>query len=205
MFYFSRENKSLLASWWRSIDKTILFLILLMFFFGLFFSFSSTSYVIGEKLNKESYFFFLKHSVFVFLAIMIIFFISLQNKETIKKYLPYFFIFSFLILLLVPFLGIEIKGSKRWIGGGMFPTFQPIELLKPLFIVVVAQIIASKLNYNLYKKYTYTLILLFAVIFLLVIQPDFGQSLLLFAAWLTIIFSSGINFIILGMFFLVCS
>ena len=91
MFDFSRENKGFLASWWRGIDKTILFLILLMFFFGLFFSFSSTSYVLGEKLNKESYFFFLKHSAFVFLALTIIFFISSQKKETVKTYLPYFF------------------------------------------------------------------------------------------------------------------
>ena len=81
MFDFSRENRSLLASWWRNTDKTILSFILLLFFFGLFFSFTSTSSVIGEKLNKESYFFFLKHLAFVGVALVIIFFISLQLTE----------------------------------------------------------------------------------------------------------------------------
>ena len=91
MFDFSRGNKSFLASWWRNIDKTILFIILLFFFLGLFFSFTSTSSIIGDKFNKESYFFFLKHSIFTALAISILFFISIQKKEKLKKYLPYFF------------------------------------------------------------------------------------------------------------------
>ena len=204
MFDFSRENRSLLASWWRNIDKTILSLILLLFFLGLFFSFSSTSPVIGEKLNKESYFFFLKHFVFVVIALIIIFFISLQKRETIKTYLPYFFLISLLLLLLVPFIGIEVKGAKRWLDLPFLPRFQPIEILKPFFILILAQIISSQIIHNLYRKYFYTLVLLSAVLFLLIIQPDLGQSVLLFSSWLVMVFSSGINFIILVIFFLIC-
>ena len=133
MFDFTRENRSLLANWWRNLDKTILLLILLLFFLGLFFSFSSTSSVIGEKLNKESYFFFLKHLVFVAIALIIIFFISLQKREIIKTYLPYFFLISFLLLFLVPFIGIEVKGAKRWMDMPLLPRFQPVEILKPFF------------------------------------------------------------------------
>ena len=204
MFDFSRENRSLLASWWRNIDKTILSLILLLFFLGLFFSFSSTSPVIGEKLNKESYFFFLKHFVFVVIALIIILFISLQKRETIKAYLPYFFIISLLLLFLVPLIGTEVKGAKRWLDIPFLPRFQPIEILKPFFILILAQIISSQIIHNLYRKYFYTLVLLSAVLFLLIIQPDLGQSVLLFSSWLVMVFSSGINFIILVIFFLIC-
>jgi len=204
MFDFSRENRSLLASWWRNIDKTILSLILLLFFLGLFFSFSSTSPVIGEKLNKESYFFFLKHFVFVVIALIIIFFISLQKRETIKAYLPYFFIIFLLLLFLVPLIGTEVKGAKRWLDLPLLPRFQPIEILKPFFILILAQIISSKIIHNLYRKYFYTLVLLSAVLFLLIIQPDLGQSVLLFSSWLVMVFSSGINFMILIIFFLIC-
>ena len=204
MFDFSRENRSLLASWWRNIDKTILSLILLLFFLGLFFSFSSTSPVIGEKLNKESYFFFLKHFVFVVIALIIILFISLQKREIIKAYLPYFFIISLLLLFLVPLIGTEVKGAKRWLDIPLLPRFQPIEILKPFFILILAQIISSQIIHNLYRKYFYTLVLLSAVLFLLIIQPDLGQSVLLFSSWLVMVFSSGINFIILVIFFLIC-
>ena len=204
MFDFSRENRSLFASWWRNIDKTILSLILLFFFLGLFFSFSSTSSVIGEKLNKESYFFFLKHLVFVSIALIIIFFISIQKREIIKKYLPYFFLLSLLLLFLVPFIGIEVKGAKRWLDLPFLPRFQPIEILKPFFILILAQIISSQIIHNLYRKYFYTLVLLLVVLFLLIIQPDLGQAVLLFSSWLIMLFSSGINFIILVTFFLAC-
>jgi len=204
MFDFSRENRSLLANWWRNIDKTILSLILLLFFLGLFFSFSSTSSVIGEKLNKESYFFFLKHLVFVSIALIIIFFISIQKREIIKKYLPYFFLLSLLLLFLVPFIGIEVKGARRWMEIPFLPRFQPIEILKPFFILILAQIISSQLIHNLYKKYFYTLILLSVILLFLIVQPDLGQSVLLFSSWLVMVFSSGINFIILGIFFLIC-
>ena len=204
MFDFSRNNRSFLASWWRNIDKTILSLVLLLFFLGLFFSFSSTSSVIGEKLNKESYFFFLKHLVFVCIALIIIFFISLQKRETIKTYLPYFFLISLLLLFLVPFIGIEVKGAKRWMDMPLLPRFQPIEILKPFFILILAQIISSQVIHNLYKKYFYTLILLSVILLLLIIQPDLGQAVLLFSSWLIMVFSSGINFIILGIFFLIC-
>jgi len=204
MFDFSRENRSLLASWWRNIDKTILSLILLLFFLGLFFSFSSTSSVIGEKLNKEAYFFFLKHFIFVVIALIIIFFVSLQKREIIKAYLPYFFLISLLLLFLVPLIGIEVKGAKRWLDIPLLPRFQPIEILKPFFILILAQIISSQIIHNLYRKYFYTLVLLLVVLFLLIIQPDLGQSVLLFSSWLIMLFSSGINFIILVTFFLVC-
>ena len=43
---------------WRNIDKKILLSFLLLFFLGLFFSFSSTSSLAGERLNKDYYFFF---------------------------------------------------------------------------------------------------------------------------------------------------
>ena len=72
MFNFDRENTGLIAKWWRNIDKQILFLFIFLLFLGLFFSFSSTSPVAGEKMNKETYFFFLKHLVFVFISLFVL-------------------------------------------------------------------------------------------------------------------------------------
>ena len=65
MFNFSRENTGAIAKWWRNVDKQILFLFIFLFFLGLLFSFSSTSSVISEKMNKETYFFFLKHLILI--------------------------------------------------------------------------------------------------------------------------------------------
>jgi hypothetical protein len=60
-------------NYWRNIDKNILFGFLILFFLGLFFSFSSTSSLAGERLNKAYYFFFSKHLAFTILSLIIMF------------------------------------------------------------------------------------------------------------------------------------
>ena len=58
MLNFGRENTGSLAKWWRNIDKQIFFLFIFLLMLGLFFSFASTTSVISEKMNKQTYFFF---------------------------------------------------------------------------------------------------------------------------------------------------
>jgi|TARA_B100001971_G_C18248714_1_gene576430 cell division protein FtsW len=201
MFNINRENQSNLANWFRNIDKTLLIIILILFFFGLFFSFSSTSLIIADKLNIQSYHFFLKHLAFVLLALGLVFFISIINKDFIKKFFPYIFFLTIILLLLVPFFGLELRGSKRWIEFLFFPRFQPIEIVKPFFILIIAKILASNSKRSIYNKSLFSLLLLSFVIFLLAMQPDLGQSILLFSTWLIMIFASGVNLILLILFF----
>ena len=66
-----------LLNYWRNIDKKIFFSFIILFFLGLFFSFSSTSSLAGERLDKNYYFFFSKHLLFTSLAFTIMFFLSL--------------------------------------------------------------------------------------------------------------------------------
>ena len=87
MFNFTRENTGIIAKWWRGVDKEILFLFTLLFLLGLFFSFSSTSSVAAEKMNKETYFFFLKHLIFVLISFSLLFGISIQDKNKIIKFI----------------------------------------------------------------------------------------------------------------------
>ena len=201
MFDYDRKNKSNFAIWLRSVDKIVIFLILILFFLGLFFSFSSTSYIAAEKLNTKSYFFFIKHLFFVFFSLFFIFIISIQSKDNIYKYFPYIFFISFFLLFLVPFLGIEVKGSKRWLDFVFMPRFQPIEIVKPFFVLIIAKILSSEYEKKIFVKYFYTLLILTSVILLLILQPDLGQSILLFSTWLIMIFLSGINLMLLVIFF----
>ena len=150
MFSFSRENTSLMAKWWRNIDKQILFLFVFLLLLGLFFSFSSTSPVVGEKMNKETYFFFIKHLIFVSISLFLLVVISIQEKNKLIKFLFFLFLISILLLFLVPMFGVEIKGSKRWLAFPLLPIFQPVELFKPLFIIFVAKIIVLNAKTNIY-------------------------------------------------------
>ena len=184
--------KFILINYWRNIDKKIFFCFIILFFLGLFFSFSSTSSLAGERLNKDYYFFFSKHLVFTSLSLTIMILISLIETNFLKKIIVPLFILSFILLGLVPILGIEVKGAKRWLDFYFF-RLQPIELLKPFFILVTAKILILDIFKNSHTKYFLSFLLLLAVTILLIDQPDLGQTILLVISWGATVFISGVS------------
>ena len=203
MFNFGRENTGLTARWWRNVDKQILFFFALLLLLGLFFSFSSTTSIMSEKMNKQTYFFFIKHLIFVCISLFLIFFISIQEKNKLIKILGYLFFISLVFLFLTLVIGVEVKGSRRWMGFEPLPRFQPIELLKPLFIIFIAKIIVLNEKLDIYKRYFYSFIILLIIVTILINQPDLGQTLLLTLTWITMIFVSGFNMLLLSILGLV--
>ena len=187
--------------WWKNIDKLIFFLIILLFLTGLFFSLVSTSLIASDKLNTNDYSFFFKHLIFIILATLIIIFFSSINQQKLLKFSYIIFLFSIFFLILVPFIGIEVKGSKRWIDLYLLPRFQPIELVKPFLIILISSILSSQTYTNIYFKYFISFLLTLSVALLLAIQPDIGQTLLVFFSWSILIFTSGINIIFLLVLF----
>ena len=182
--------------WWKNIDKSIFFIISLLFIIGLFFSLVSTSLIASDKLDTNSYFFFFKHLIYVLIGIIVVFIFSSFKKEQLIKYSIILFFISLLSLFLVPIIGIEIKGSKRWIDLFLFPRFQPIEVLKPFLIVFLATILCTEKT-NLMIKYLLTTITILLISLLLIAQPDIGQTLLVVFSWSVLIFTSGISIFIL--------
>ena len=179
--------------WWKNIDKTLFLLIIFLFSLGLFFSLVSTSLIASDKLDTNNYFFFFKHLIFILLGMgVLIFFSSLSEKNLFKISLYLFFI-SIFFLILVPIIGVEVKGSRRWLNLFFLPRFQPIELVKPFVIIFIATILCIEKNFNIFFKYVISFIAILPIIFLLVIQPDIGQTLLVFLSWATLIFVSGIS------------
>ena len=184
--------KFILINYWRNIDKKIFFCFIILFFLGLFVSFSSTSSLAGERLNKDYYFFFSKHLVFTSLSLTIMILISLIETNFLKKIIVPLFILSFILLGLVPILGLEVKGAKRWLDFYFF-RLQPIELLKPFFILVTAKILIFDKFKNSHTKYFLSFLLLLAVTILLIDQPDLGQTILLVISWGATVFISGVS------------
>ncbi len=183
-------NTDRLSNYWRNIDKNILFSFLALFFLGIFFSFSSTSSLAGERLNKDFYHYFSRHLVFALLAISVMFVISYVKISFLKKTILPIFILSFILLLLVPLVGVEIKGSKRWLDL-IFFRLQPIEIIKPFFVLITANILSNNKIRNYKYSHFISLVLLSIIIFFLLNQPDVGQSILLIATWISLIFISG--------------
>ena len=199
---YMQENsfKYLFINYWRSIDKKILFCFFSLFFLGLFFSFSSTSSLAGERLNKDYYFFFTQHLKFSFLALIIMITISIIKTELLIKLVVPLFIISFIFLALFPVIGLEVNGAKRWINLYFF-RLQPIEILKPFFILMTVKILTFEKIQKSNIKYILSFIILASVIILLIDQPDLGQSILLIGSWVTTVFISGVSLVYIFIFF----
>ena len=183
--------------WWKNIDKKIFLLIIFLFSLGLFFSLVSTSLIASDKLDTNNYFFFFKHLAYFCIGLFVLFFFSSLSQKNLFRFSIYLFFISILFLFLVPVLGTEVKGSKRWLDLIFLPRFQPIEIVKPFAIVFIALILSSEKNINIYLKYFLSLFSILPISFLLMIQPDIGQTLLIFSSWFALVFISGLSLLII--------
>ena len=188
--------------WWKNLNKSIFLLIILLFGLGLFFSLVSTSLIASDKLNTNDYYFFIKHSIYIGIGFFFIIFFSSLSHENLFKISILMFVVCFIFLVLVPIMGVEVKGSKRWLDFPFLPIFQPIEILKPFIILMIASVLSSEKNNHLYYKYLLSFIVILPIIFLLITQPDIGQTFLVFLIWLSLIFISGINLMFFFIFFI---
>ena len=110
------------------------------------------------------------------------------------------FALSFVFLALVPIIGVEVKGAKRWLDLYFF-RLQPIELLKPFFILMTVKILTLEKLKNSQVKYFFSFLLLCSVIILLIDQPDLGQSILLIGSWVFTVIISGVSIFYIFIFF----
>ena len=191
---------SLYYNWWKNIDKTIFLIIILLFIIGLFFSLVSTSLIASDKLNTNSYSFFFKHLIYIFLGILIIILLSAMDSIILLKISLVIFFIVLISLFLVPFIGVEVKGSKRWIDFFILPRFQPIELLKPFYIVFLSILLSTEKKININLKYFLSFLITLFISGLLFIQPDIGQTLLILFTWSILIFTSGVSIMFLSIF-----
>ena len=187
--------------WWKNINKTLFVLIIFLFSLGLFFSLVSTTLIASDKLDTNNYFFFFKHLAYILIGMIVLIFFSSLSIENLFKISFYLFLISLFFLFLVPVLGIEVKGSKRWLNFFFLPKFQPIELVKPFIIIFISTILCSEKSLNIYFKYLLTFLAIVPVCLLLMMQPDIGQTLLIFLSWATLVFISGISLSIILTFF----
>ena len=100
----------------------------------------------------------------------------------------------------MPIIGVEVKGAKRWIDLYFF-RLQPIEILKPFFILMTVKILAFDKFNNYQIRYMMSFLLLCSVIILLIDQPDLGQSILLILTWIATVFVSGVSLLYIFIFF----
>jgi len=193
---FKRYDSNILAIWWRNIDKIIFTFSIALLMSGNIFNFFSTSTIPSEKLYDSKYILFYKHFFFSIAGFFILILFSLIKNNKIKIYTFAGFVFFSSLLVLVYFFGIDVKGSKRWLNIFFF-RIQPVEFVKPFFILAIASIL-SLIKYPYSYRFLFSVPVVVLISFFLLIQPDYSQTLLVITIWMIMIFISGISLIFIS-------
>ncbi|WP_370931851.1 FtsW/RodA/SpoVE family cell cycle protein [Bartonella sp. DGB1] len=184
-----------LFKWWRTVDRSLLVIALLLIMVGLILSFASTP-AIAKKYSLPYYYFVIRHVIYLLIALSIMIAISFLSVENICKLSFLLFFFSILLLLLTLFNGIEIKGAKRWLAfAGV--SLQPSEFMKPFYIICSAFLMIYAVKYNNLTLKILMFVSLLVVATLLILQPDYGQMILIFLIWSIMYFLSGASLILI--------
>ena len=191
------DGEAVLSRWWRTLDKSVLTAVLILFSIGLLLGLASSP-PLAEKNGLAPFHYVYRQAIFGSLALFVMVVFSMLSSKAIRRLGVIGFLLCFVALGLLPFFGTDFgKGAVRWYGLG-FASVQPSEFLKPGFIVTVAWLISASGQINGAPGRLWSFILTMLVVALLIIQPDFGQACLILFGWGIVYFVAGASFILLA-------
>ena len=191
------DGEAVLSRWWRTLDKSVLAAIFILFTIGLLLGLASSP-PLAEKNGLAPFHYVYRQAIFGSLALFVMVLFSMLPSKVIRRLGVIGFLLCFVALGLLPFFGTDFgKGAVRWYGLG-FASVQPSEFLKPGFIVTVAWLISANGQINGPPGRLWSFIITMLVVALLIIQPDFGQACLILFGWGIIYFVAGASFILLA-------
>ena len=191
MALLSRTDRSLLANWWWTVDRWSLAAIITLIVSGVLLSLAASPAVAG-RIGLEPFYFVYRQLSFVAPALVMIFIVSLCGPREVRRLALGLYGVSVLLMVATLFIGPEIKGAHRWIVFGPF-SIQPSEFVKPAFIVLAAAALAESNKAQGFPGMALACGLFVTVAGLLVMQPDFGQTLLLSVVFAGLLFLAGLR------------
>lgn len=172
----SRADRGPLADWFWTIDRFFLVAFVLLMGVGFMLSFAASP-AVAERIGLSSFHFVERHALFLLPSLVVMVGLSFLTPRQVRRTAIVLLIISLTLMVLALFFGVEVKGSRRWIGVGMF-SIQPSEFMKPAFVVVCAWLFAEHARQPEIPGNLFAIILFGIVAALLVAQPDLGQTIL---------------------------
>ncbi|MXN63517.1 putative lipid II flippase FtsW [Stappia sp. GBMRC 2046] len=186
----SRADRSAFAEWIWTVDRLLLAGFLVLMIGGIVLSLAASPPV-AERLNIDTYHFVKRQALFLVPAIMIMLGVSALTPRQVRRLALVVFLGSAALMVATLFLGIEVKGARRWIQlGGI--SLQPSEFLKPAFVILVAFLLSESGRRREVPGGLFAGLLFLICVALLVAQPDFGQTMLLSMVFAGLFFLNGL-------------
>jgi len=200
----TRDKHPQLGLWFWEIDRVLLLLVTLLISIGII-AVAAASPAAAERYSEgavrfDQYHYLYRQLVWVVLSVPVMLVISTMPKDRARRMALVLACIFLFCLALVPILGSEVNGAKRWIGSG-FAKFQPSEFLKPCFTVGMAWLLSLKVQDRSLPVVPLSALLMGVVAMLLMKQPDFGQTVIFGTVWLALLLLSGVSIRIMGWLF----
>ena len=186
-----RTDRSLIGQWWWTVDRVSLLVVFTLILGGVVFSMAASPPV-ADRLDLNSFHFVYRQILFVVPTLVCLVGISLLSVRGVRRLAAIVFFAGLLLMVLTLFVGAEVKGATRWISVGSF-TIQPSEFVKPAFVILAAWLVAEGKKHEGIPGNTLSAFLFIVFLGLLILQPDFGQAILVSLVWGTMFFLAGIS------------
>ncbi len=189
----SRAERTPFSAWWWTVDRLMLAALGAVMLGGIILSLAASPPV-AARIGLDPFYFVHRHILYLVPTVIVLIVTSFLSPHHLRRVALVVFIISAAMVVATLFVGVEIKGARRWIVlAGV--NIQPSEFLKPSFVVLIAWLFAESSRKFDVPATTFCLLLLFGVVGILVLQPDFGQTMLVALVWGALFFMAGMRFI----------
>jgi cell division protein FtsW len=187
----SRAERSAFSDWWWTVDRLLLAALAILVLAGLVFLMAGGPPV-AERLGLSTFYFVNRQAMFLLPALLIMLPVSFLSLRHIRRLALLVYVGGMGLIMLAFQFGPEIKGAHRWIMIGTFG-LQPSEFVKPAFVVLAAWAFSEGARRKDMPGALMALLLLPATIIPLILQPDFGQTMLVTIVWCGLFFVAGLH------------
>src|SRR5581483_1277425 len=189
----SRAQRTLIGEWWWTVDRLTLAAVGALMLAGVVLSLAASPPV-AARLHLDPFYFVNRHILYLIPAIAVMLAVSFLTPRQIRRLSVFVFAVSLIMVAAAPYFGPEIKGAKRWLViFGL--NIQPSEFLKPAFVILAAWLFGESAQRPEMPANFFSLALLGLVLVLLVMQPDFGQTMLIALVWSALFFLAGMRLV----------
>ena len=186
--------------WWQSVDQWTLVATLGLIVMGLLLSMAA-SVPLADSNDMPAFYYVNRQAIYGMISFSLIIFLSTTSLSVVRRFGIIGFFLVVIALALLPIFGTDFgKGAVRWFSLNWL-TIQPSEYLKPFFVVFISWIVAGNIHSNPRAGLILSFFSMAICVFLLTMQPDLGQTVVLIGCWVLIHFIVGVSWLFSAVFF----
>jgi cell division protein FtsW len=189
----SREQRTPFSEWWWTVDRPLLAAITALILGGVILSLAASPPV-ATRIGLDPFHFFNRQVLFLLPSLVVLLGVSFLSPRQVRRSALIVFALSIVLIVATLLIGPEVKGARRWITL-LGVNIQASESAKPAFVVIAAWLFAESTRRPEMPATSMALALLLMLVSLLVMEPDFGQTMLILMVWGALFFIAGMRMI----------